>query len=110
MRNGGMRKRIGRFAAGLSGLLLLLAAETGWFSATKGTDEGSLAIKRGFVALTGLPDLSVATEARFIRFRSLADIYSPFNEGPELLDYFPASFTYAPSVTQTRVPSRIELP
>ena len=82
-------------------------AELVWFSF--GTNSEN-ATKRDLVAVTGLPDLAVATEARFLRFRSLADVYSPFNEGPELLDYFPASFTYAPSVVEKRVPSRIEAP
>ena len=52
-----------------------------------------------------LPDLSIATEARFIRFRSLSDVYSPFNEAPECLDYFPSTFVYYPYVKN--IPSRI---
>jgi len=106
----GFTGRIRRFTVFVSFLSALLVAETAWyaFSGTMSADKAER--KRSFVAMTGLPDLAVATEARFLRFRSLGDPYSPFNEGPELLDYFPASFTYAPSGTEKLIPSRIANP
>ncbi len=73
-------------------------------------DAEALRTKKAAVRLIGLPDLAVATEARFLRFRSLADVYSPFNEGPELLDHFPASFVFAPSPVERKIPNRIERP
>ena len=88
----------------MTGVLIGELIYFGTFGTASAMDTTS---KRSFVKLTGLPDLAVATEARFIRFRTLADIYSPFNEGPELLDYFPATFTYAPSETAYLIPSRI---
>ncbi len=72
-------------------------------------DTKAVAVKKAAVRLIGLPDLAVATEARFLRFRSLSDVFSPFNEGPELLDYFPAAFTYAPP-SISNIPSRIAQP
>ncbi|WP_300363713.1 hypothetical protein [Hydrogenimonas sp.] len=101
-------RRIVRFATGFSLLAIVLLAQIGWFWVTKSTDEKALEAKKRFVALTGLPDLAVATEARFIRFRSLTDLYSPFNEGPEMLDYFPASFTYAPPDSGSVNPSKVQ--
>jgi hypothetical protein len=104
-----MNKRIRLFSL-LSGILLFaLVGELLFFSATKAHTEAALGQKAALVRMVQLPDLSVATEARFIRFRSLADVYSPFNEGPELLDYFPATFTYAPADTEKLVPSRITI-
>ena len=104
----GFTRRLRRFVIVAGMLLAGLAVEIGWFAATKGMSASEAAAKRRLVAPTGLPDLAVATEARFLRFRSLADVYSPFNEGPELLDYFPAAFTYAPSPVERKMPSRIE--
>jgi hypothetical protein len=79
-----------------------LAGQIGYYAARSDNRDTA----RALVRLSRLPDLSVATEARFLRFRSLSDIYSPFNEGPEMVDYFPASFTYAPAMNIERgVPS-----
>ena len=77
-------------------LLFTLIGELIYFNSSKSMTSKEIRIKESFVRQVALPDLSLATEARFIRFRSLADVYSSFNEGPELLDYFPATFTYYP--------------
>jgi len=63
-------------------------------------------IKQAFVSFSGLPDLAIANEALFVRFRSYADTFSLFSNGPELLEYAPSTFTYAP--TYTSHPARIE--
>jgi hypothetical protein len=102
-----MNRRVRLFAAFFAIVAGAWVAETLWFTMTARPENG---MRHDLVALTGLPDLAVATEARFLRFRSLADVYSPFNEGPELLDYFPASFTYAPSPVMQELPSRIVTP
>ena len=102
-----MNRRITLFFASVAILTAVMAGEMFYFGTYATDSKLTMARKRSFVSITGLPDLAVATEARFIRFRTLADIYSPFNEGPELLDYFPATFTYAPSETEYLIPSRI---
>jgi NAD-specific glutamate dehydrogenase len=65
-----------------------------------------IACKEELVALVGLPDLALVSEAHYVRHRSLSDVFSYFNESPELLEYFPSTFVYhyAPSSN----PSRIE--
>ena len=63
-------------------------------------------LKKNFVALSGLPDLAIANEALYVRFRSYADIFSSFSNGPELLEFAPSTFTYHPSMLPH--PSRIE--
>lgn len=56
-----------------------------------------ISIKKNFVAFSGLPDLSIANEALYVRFRSYADTFSSFSNGPELGEFAPSTFTYAPS-------------
>jgi len=65
--------------------------------------------KNAFVKVVGLPDLAISNSANFIRHRSLSDTFSLFSNGPELLEYFPATFTYNYSSNQKNNPSRIEL-
>lgn len=60
------------------------------------TDE-SIHNKREFVRLVQLPDLAVTTAAGFIRHRSIAYVNMAFYAGPEIRDYFPSAFIYAPS-------------
>ncbi|WP_300369251.1 hypothetical protein [Hydrogenimonas sp.] len=102
-----MNRRIRSFFFVAAALSLVLAVEILYFSLTGSVTAEGTKERSTFVRWVRLPDLSVSTEARFIRFRSLADVYSPFNESPELLDYFPASFTYAPSETEVMNPSKI---
>jgi len=63
-------------------------------------------IKQAFVSFSGLPGLAIANEALFVRFRSYADTFSLFSNGPELLEYAPSTFTYSP--IHTPHPARIE--
>jgi len=65
--------------------------------------------KNAFVRMVGLPDLAISNSANFIRHRSLSDTFSLFSNGPELLEYFPSTFTYNYSSNQQYNPSRIEL-
>ncbi|WP_201352685.1 hypothetical protein [Hydrogenimonas urashimensis] len=104
-----MNRRIRYFVLMTAAMVVALAAEITGFTLAKGVTGAEKRQKREFVAWVQLPDLSVATEARFIRFRTLADAYAPFNESPELLDYFPASFTYAPADNVAKIPSKIVL-
>lgn len=97
-------KRIKFFYIAIILLLFILALEIVYFSYCRKVRENEK-IKNNFVKIVMLPDLSIATEARFIRFRSLSDVYSPFNEAPECLDYFPSTFVYYPYVKN--IPSRI---
>jgi len=83
-------------------LVFTLIGELVYFSSSKSMTSKELKIKNSFVQIVKLPDLSIATEARFIRFRSLTDVYSSFNEGPEILDYFPATFTYYPAIKEEK--------
>ncbi len=65
--------------------------------------------KSAFVELVGLPDLSISNEANFVRHRSYSDTFSLFSNSPELLEYFPSTFTYNYAAVYKKNHSRIEL-
>jgi hypothetical protein len=54
-------------------------------------------IKNEFVKYTGLTDLSLSTEAGFIRHRSLSFLNQVFFISPEVRNIFPSDFVYQPS-------------
>jgi len=62
----------------------------------KSRQDETTRIKQAAVVLTGLPDLALATEARYIRHRSLASVGAVFSEEGTLGDYFPSGFSYTP--------------
>ena len=62
--------------------------------------------KNEFINLVGLPDLALSNSANFIRHRSYSDTFSIFSNGPELVEYFPSTFTYNYS---TKNPARITI-
>lgn len=65
--------------------------------------------KKQVTKLVGLPDLTLANGANFVRHRSLSDTFSLFSNSPELIEYFPSTFTYNYAPIQHKSPSRIEL-
>ncbi|MBZ4643941.1 MAG: hypothetical protein PWQ25_384 [Deferribacteres bacterium] len=56
--------------------------------------ETAVSSLKANVKLIGLPDISLVTEARFIRHRSLSDTYSIFDYSSESREVFPMSFVY----------------
>jgi len=60
-------------------------------------DEELELVLRINVRLAGLTDTALVTEARYIRHRSIADLYSVFDYSPESREVFPFSFVYYPS-------------
>jgi len=87
-------------------LSVTIIAQLLYFSHTQGLTPSMMTCKEELVALLGLPDLALVSEAHYVRHRSLSDVFSYFNESPELLEYFPSTFVYhyAPNAQ----PSRIE--
>lgn len=53
--------------------------------------------KKAFVSLVGLPDLALATEADYIRHRSLSSYFSLFKEGPLAREYYITTSMYQPA-------------
>ncbi len=86
-------------------LLGLFAIETLYMYTTA---KHHKTIKNEFVKIVGLPDLAISNGANFIRHRSYSDTFSLFSNGPELLEYFPSTFTY--NFAKKNNPARIQTP
>lgn len=64
--------------------------------------------KNTLSSLIGLPDSALVNEAHYVRHRSLGTPFMMFSESPSLMEYFPSTFVYAPSLAVVKLPSRIE--
>ncbi|MEA3289354.1 MAG: hypothetical protein U9Q04_04145 [Campylobacterota bacterium] len=53
--------------------------------------------KEIFISAVTLPDISISTEASYIRHRSLANLSGIFADGPEHMEYFPTAFVFSTS-------------
>lgn len=63
--------------------------------------------KNILVSTLGLPDLSLLNSSIYLRHRSLSNIFSIFNEGPELKEHQMLTFTYSHSNILNNTPSKI---
>ncbi len=88
-------------------MILLGAVEILYLYETKSMKPLERVLKKQFVALSTLPDLAIATEATFVRHRSLSTLFDIYREGEGLLCYFPTTYAYwyAPTLNQT--PSKV---
>ena len=59
-------------------------------------------------SVIGLPDSALVNEAHYVRHRSLGTPFMMFSESPSLMEYFPSTFVYHYTPSQTHIPSRIE--
>lgn len=87
------RRRL--FAAFVAILLAVALMEWAVLALKHKKQQQAESVKQAGVRLTGLPDLSLSTEARFIRHRSLSGFHALFSEEGTLPEYFPSAFTYA---------------
>jgi len=53
-------------------------------------------VKRELVKITGLVDLSIANEARYLRHLSITEPSIPFEDFPGAFDYLPSSICFSP--------------
>ena len=81
----------------LSILLFVFLGQLGYLFATQSITQEAKEKKQLFVSLTSLPDLAIATEADYVRHRSMSDYFSLFKEGPLLREYFVSTYLYAPT-------------
>ncbi len=92
----------------LSFFSLLLIGEILYLQAFKTSSPKEIESKNVYMKIVGLPDLSLANEAMFIRHRSLSSTFSLFPDSPSLSEYFPSTFTYNYSNNLHLTPNRIE--
>ncbi|TKI69630.1 hypothetical protein FCU45_06115 [Sulfurimonas crateris] len=75
-------------------LSAILSVEIWYLFWAKSMDEEALRSKREFVKTVQLPDLSISTEASYIRHRSLSDFFSAYRDDGTLREYFVSTYTY----------------
>ncbi len=63
--------------------------------------------KNIYVKNIALPDVTISTEAMYVRYRSLTSVFDIFKDDPTIYTYFPSTFAIAPSSLQTNI-SRID--
>ncbi|KIM13471.1 MAG: hypothetical protein KU38_02210 [Sulfurovum sp. FS08-3] len=92
---------------GFGVLILFGAVEILYLHETKSMKPLERVLKKQFVTLSTLPDLAIATEATFVRHRSLSTLFEVYREGGGLICYFPTTYAYwyAPTLNQT--PSKV---
>ena len=59
-------------------------------------DRERIEERRAIVRVLALTDLCLATEARYTRHPSMADVHTPFQDHPLSLDHFPSGALMAP--------------
>ena len=99
--------RVSWFFLSLLALVFFLSGEVLYLKNSKTLKKSDIDKRGIFLSLSSLPDLSVSTETRFIRHRSLSDVFSIFSESPETREYFPATFVYSPSKVLSLTPSKV---
>lgn len=90
-----MNRKSTLFIYSFLALSTLLFTEIGYLSLAKGIDEEALKNKREFVKTVQLPDLCIATEASYIRHRSLSDFFSIYRDDGTLREYFASTYVYS---------------
>jgi hypothetical protein len=71
--------------------------EVVYLQMAKSMDSDMLESKKAFVSLVGLSDLSISTEATYVRHRSLSDLFSIYKDDGSLREYFPSTYVYSHS-------------
>lgn len=89
-----MNKKSTFFIYSFFALSALLLVEIGYLFWAKGLDEEALKNKREFVKTIQLPDLCIATEASYVRHRSLSDFFSIYRDDGTLREYFASTYVY----------------
>ncbi|MCU0836199.1 MAG: hypothetical protein MUC77_17495 [Chromatiaceae bacterium] len=90
--------RSGRFLIGLGLGLLVLAASFADAALRSRAEAPRIAGRSELVAVLGLTDLSLFTEARYTRHPSQADLHSAFQDHPLSLEHFPSGSLVPPMV------------
>lgn len=81
----------------LFSLVTIFILESIYLSVTKTLTQEAQTKRKEFVAISGLPDLAISTEATFIRHRSMSEIFSIYKDDGSLREYFPSTYAYSHS-------------
>ena len=80
----------------------LLLVELLYINSTSQMTKDILNKKIEFIKLTQLPDLSISTEATYIRHRSLSSVGSIYKDDGSLREYFPSTYAISHSNIKIR--------
>jgi hypothetical protein len=76
-------------------LIIIIGTGVHAYSKITGNRE-KLPVKRKLVEITGLIDLSVVNDARYLRHLSITEPSIPFQDYPCSFDYLPSTLFFAP--------------
>ena len=80
-------------------LFVIFGVQTYILDTTKSMSKEVLSKKLTFLELTQLPDLSISTEATYIRHRSMATLGDIYKDDASLREYFPSTYAISHSHT-----------
>jgi ABC-type sugar transport system permease subunit len=80
-------------------LVGIFLVESFYLNFTKTLTQKTQSKREQFVAISGLPDLAISTEASFVRHRSMSDMFSIYKDDGSLREYFPSTYVYSHSHT-----------
>ncbi|MEA3331332.1 MAG: hypothetical protein U9Q29_06525 [Campylobacterota bacterium] len=89
-------------------LFSFIAVEILYLESEKSMSSDLLKKKIAFVELVGLPDLSISTEATFVRHRSMSDMFSIYKDDGTLREYFPSTYAISHSHSRATNPHAIK--
>ncbi len=82
-------------------LLILLCIEGIYIYSTKSTTQKMLNTKLLFVKLSSMPDLAILTDTKYVRHRSLSDVFSIYSDDGVLRENQASSFVYSHSTIKS---------
>ncbi|MCK9455508.1 MAG: hypothetical protein WCY51_00510 [Sulfurimonas sp.] len=90
-----MNRKSELFFYSLFGIVTLFIVEVSYLYLTKSADLVKQNNKNEFVKIVQLPDLSISTEASYIRHRSLSDFFSIYKDDGALREYFASTYVFS---------------
>lgn len=78
----------------VASLVVILSVESIYLVKDKSMSLEMQNKKKDFVAFVGLPDLAIATEATFVRHRTMSDMFSIYKDDGSLREYFVSTYSY----------------
>ncbi len=98
-----MQRKSTFFLSGLGLAALVLALMFFDANLSRRLDAPAALERQEIVKMLSLTDLCLATEARYTRHPSMADLHTPFQEHPLSLEHFPSgSFIAVPPTLQQK--------
>ena len=92
-----MNKKSKFLLCSFSVLVVFLFMEVGYFYVSKSLYKDTQKVKKEFMQIVQLPDLSISTEATYVRHRSLSDFFAIYKDDATLREYFASTYVFSSS-------------